>query len=90
MTNLIRTTALAAYIALVSQGAFAAVDDDFVEDASAKGVAEVEAGKLAQEKGTSADVKTFADMMVKDHTEANTKLKALADSKNWKFPITRC
>lgn len=81
MTNLLRTTALAACIALVSQGAFAAVDDDFVEDASAKGVAEVEAGKLAQEKGTSADVKTFADMMVKDHSEANTKLKALADSK---------
>ena len=73
--------ALALSVSLASHGAFAA-SDDFVEDASAKGVAEVEAGKLAMEKGTAADVKTFADMMVKDHTAANQKLKALADKKN--------
>jgi len=73
--------ALALFVSLASHGAFAA-SDDFVEDASAKGVAEVEAGKLALEKGTAADVKTFADMMVKDHTAANQKLKALADKKN--------
>jgi len=73
--------ALALSVSLASHGAFAA-SDDFVEDASAKGVAEVEAGKLALEKGTAADVKTFADMMVKDHTAANQKLKALADKKN--------
>jgi putative membrane protein len=63
--------------------AFAATNaDDFVEDASAKGVAEIEAGKLAQEKGTSADVKAFAAMMIKDHTVANEKLKTLAGQKN--------
>lgn len=73
--------ALALSVSLASHGAFAA-SDDFVEDASAKGVAEVEAGKLALEKGTAADVKTFANMMVKDHTAANQKLKALADKKN--------
>jgi putative membrane protein len=72
--------ALAISVSLASHGAFAATDD-FVEDASAKGVAEVEAAKLAKEKGTAADVKTFADMMIKDHTAANQKLKALADSK---------
>jgi putative membrane protein len=82
MANAIRNTTLAMLFTLGCQGAFAAQDsDDFVEDASAKGVAEVEAGKLALEKGTAADVKTFADMMVKDHTLANTKLKAIADSK---------
>lgn len=82
MPNLIQTSALALLMAIGSQGAFAAQDnDDFVEDASAKGVAEVEAGKLALEKGTSADVKTFAEMMVKDHTAANTKLKSIADTK---------
>lgn len=82
MANLIQTSALALLMAIGSQGAFAAQDnDDFVEDASAKGVAEVEAGKLALEKGTSADVKTFAEMMVKDHTAANTKLKGIADAK---------
>jgi len=76
-------------IGMTSQGVFAAQDnDDFVEDASAKGVAEVEAGKLAQEKGTAADVKSFADMMVKDHTAANDKLKTLATSKNLKVSDT--
>lgn len=74
--------ALAFSVSLASHGAFAATDaDDFVEDASAKGVAEVEAGKLAQEKGTADDVKAFAAMMVKDHTAANEKLKAIAEQK---------
>lgn len=82
MAHTFRTVTLAAVISLACQGAFAAQsNDDFVEDASAKGVAEVEAGKLAQEKGSAADVKSFADMMVKDHTAANEKLKAIADSK---------
>ncbi|MGI4840297.1 MAG: DUF4142 domain-containing protein [Janthinobacterium lividum] len=76
------TAALAISVSLASHGVFAATDaDDFVEDASAKGVAEVEAGKLAQEKGTAADVKAFGAMMVKDHTAANEKLKAIADQK---------
>jgi putative membrane protein len=74
--------ALALSVSFASHGAFAATDaDDFVEDASAKGVAEVEAGKLAEEKGTAADVKAFGAMMVKDHTAANAKLKAIADAK---------
>ncbi|WP_062389686.1 DUF4142 domain-containing protein [Pseudomonas abietaniphila] len=89
MTNLVRTSVLALLIGMTSQGVFAAQDnDEFVEDASAKGVAEVEAGKLAQEKGTAADVKSFADMMVKDHTAANDKLKTLATSKNLKVSDT--
>jgi putative membrane protein len=83
MAHLIKTSTFALLVALASQGAFAAQDnDDFVEDASAKGVAEVEAGKLAQEKGSASDVKSFADMMVKDHTAANSKLKMIADKKN--------
>ena len=82
MNHLIQRSALAMLLALGTSSAFAAQDnDDFVEDASAKGVAEVEAGKLAQEKGSAADVKSFADMMVKDHTAANAKLKSIADAK---------
>jgi putative membrane protein len=82
MKTKLYAAALAVSVALASHGAFAATDaDDFVEDASAKGVAEVEAGKLAEEKGTAADVKAFAAMMVKDHTAANSKLKAIAAEK---------
>jgi putative membrane protein len=81
MSRLVRNTALTLLLTAACHSALAAQDDDFVEDASAKGVAEVEAGKLAQEKGVSPDVKEFAAMMIKDHTAANTELKALADSK---------
>jgi len=81
MNTLLRSGAFALAFSLAGVVQAAQDADDFVEDASAKGVAEVEAGKLAQEKGTSSDVKAFADMMVKDHAKANEKLKALAASK---------
>lgn len=84
MANVLKTCALTLFVSVATQGAFAAQDDDFVEEASAKGVAEVEAGKLAQEKGSATDVKSFAEMMVQDHTAANAKLKSIADAKNLK------
>jgi len=82
MKNKFYAAALAISVSLASHGAFAAIDaDDFIEDASAKGVAEVEAGKLAEEKGTAADVKAYGAMMVKDHSAANEKLKGIAAQK---------
>ncbi len=84
MNTILRTGAFALAFSLAGAVHAAQDADDFVEDASAKGVAEVEAGKLAQEKGTSSDVKAFADMMVKDHRAANEKLQALATSKDIK------
>jgi putative membrane protein len=54
---------------------------NFVEEASAKGVAEIETAKLALEKGTTDDVKEFAQTMVEDHTAANKELTALAQQK---------
>lgn len=81
MANYFRMSALAVVLSLGGQAAMAADSDDFVEDASAKGVAEVEAGKLAQEKGTSADVKDFAAKMIKDHTAANAQLATIAQTK---------
>lgn len=55
--------------------------EDFVEEASAKGIAEIEVGKLALEKATSQEVKDFAQSMVDDHTAANQKLGTLATQK---------
>lgn len=82
MDKFFRMSAICLALALGSQAALAAQDaDDFVEDASAKGIAEVEAGKLADEKGQSQKVKDFAQTMIKDHTAANQKLKAIAQSK---------
>ncbi len=66
--------------------AFAATSNDFVNDAAAGGITEVEAGKLALEKSSSADVKTFANRMIKDHDAANEKLTALAHKLDIEVP----
>jgi putative membrane protein len=61
-------------------------DESFFKHAAEGGMAEVEAGKLAQEKGSSQAVKDFGAMMVKDHSAANEKLQALASSEGVKLP----
>jgi putative membrane protein len=50
----------------------------FIKTAIQHNYAEIDVGKLAQEKGTSADVKAFGARMVKDHGEANEKAIAAA------------
>jgi len=61
-------------------------DTSFYKHAAEGGIAEVEAGNLAQQKATNPKIKDFGAMMVKDHTAANNKLKALADSKGVSLP----
>lgn len=58
--------------------ALAADGENFVDEASAKGMAEIETAKLALDKGTAEDIKTFAQKMIDDHTKANQKLAELA------------
>lgn len=71
-------------LAFAVHGAFAAEPSDFVDEASAKGIAEIEAGKSALDKSKSQDVTTFAQMMIDDHTAANEKLKSIAETKKLK------
>lgn len=54
---------------------------EFVNEASTKGIAEIESGKLALEKG-SDKTKEFAQKLIKDHVEANNKLAELAAKNN--------
>jgi putative membrane protein len=61
-------------------------DTSFYKQVAEAGMAEVDAGNLASEKATDPKVKDFAAMMVKDHTAANEKLKALATTKDVKLP----
>jgi len=61
-------------------------DAKFATDAANGGMAEVELGKLAQEKATDAKVKEFGSMMVTDHSKANDELKILAQSKGIELP----
>lgn len=55
---------------------------DFVDEASAKGVAEIENGKMALEKSESQDVKTYAQRTIDDHTAVNRELAKIAKDKN--------
>jgi putative membrane protein len=48
----------------------------------------VDAGTLAQDKGSSQGVKDFGAMMVKDHTAANDKLKSIAAAKSISLPTS--
>lgn len=63
-------------------------DADFAVKAANGGMAEVTLGQLAQSNAASQRVKDFGAMMVKDHSEAGDKLKALAQQKNITLPAT--
>jgi putative membrane protein len=61
-------------------------DASFMKSAAEGGMSEVELGQLAQQKASNPAVKDFGAMMVKDHTAANDKLKALAASEQVSLP----
>jgi putative membrane protein len=63
-------------------------DASFYKNAAEAGIAEVDAGHLAQDKGKSQQVKDFGAMMVKDHSAANEKLQSLASSKSITLPTS--
>jgi putative membrane protein len=58
----------------------------FLEEAARHGMAEVELGKMAQEKAAHPQVKEFGKRMVEDHGKANEELKKLAASKGVTLP----
>src|SRR5690606_20004915 len=62
-------------------------DPDFVFLAIESGMAEVNLGKLGQERGQSDAVKNFAMMMEKDHSQKNSELLQLAAKHNLDIPI---
>src|ERR1044071_8421724 len=60
--------------------------EDFVKEAAISDMFEIESSKLAQQKA-DADSKTFAEKMIKDHTETNAELKALVSGGKVKAEI---
>lgn len=63
-----------------------ASDSMFLNKATMGGLAEVQAGQLAEQKGSRPDVKQFANQMVKDHGEANSEMAQLASAKGVTIP----
>jgi putative membrane protein len=55
-----------------------AADRDFLEEQLAMGTAEIELGRLAQQRAQHADVKEFGAMMVQHHQTAAEELRPIA------------
>lgn len=68
------------------QTAQMAKDKMFVRKAVEGGMAQVQFGQLAAEKGGSDDVKALGRQMVEDHTALNKSLESLADSMGVMLP----
>ncbi len=78
---------LAAYAsAAFAQNAASDDDKHFVESALKGGMEEIDLGKLAADKGASADVKQFGQKMVTDHERLGEKMKAVASEIGVKPP----
>ena len=73
---------------LASAQSMSMSDKHFMKDAAEGGLAEVELGQLAQQRASDPQVKAFGERMVRDHSKANEKLKALAQSKNVDLPTS--
>ena len=61
-------------------------DSTFAREAAEGGIAEVKFGQLAEEKGSSQEVKDFGKRMVTDHTKANDQLKTDAAKEKFTLP----
>src|SRR5690606_32782605 len=84
--KLLWTGLLVLSLSVFSLAANADVDaEEFVEEASAKGLAEIETARMALNKGTATQVKAFAQQMIDDHTAANKELAAIAKRKDMKI-----
>lgn len=84
-TSIIQSNCLA--LALVLGGGLIATEARAADDVNSSEVLsklhhsnqkEIEMGKLATKQGQSKEVKSFGEMLVKDHSAADTKVKALA------------
>jgi putative membrane protein len=59
---------------------------DFMIKAASNSMFEVQASELAMQKVKNQQLKDYAQMMVKDHTAANDKMKQLAQKMNITLP----
>ncbi|SDS82793.1 Predicted outer membrane protein [Halopseudomonas xinjiangensis] len=75
--------AAAAYRAMAERKYFGPAR--FIDAASAKGIGEIEAARLALKKGQSEGVKQFAQQMIEEHTAINRDLRQIARNKGYEM-----
>lgn len=78
--------AMSAAVGTVSSATLGQTTEGFVTNAAISDMYEIEAGKIAQEKGQAQAVKDFGAMMVKDHTASSNEMKPLAQAANVTVP----
>lgn len=77
---------LAAQTKASKQGALAKQDQRYFRDMAQDNMAEVQTGKLAQQRARSDEVKKFADRMVEDHGKMLEEQRTMAKSRNMQMP----
>ncbi|MCY0110229.1 DUF4142 domain-containing protein [Pseudomonas monsensis] len=65
-------------LSVCATGVFAQSPTDFINDASAKGMADIEASRLAHSKAESKEVKDYTIVVINDRTTANQHLAKIA------------
>jgi putative membrane protein len=83
----IKVVLLASLVCSIASAADKFPDEGFYRKAAEGGFAEVAQGNLAESKGKSLLVQQYGAIMVKDHSEANETLKALAMKKGIELPM---
>jgi putative membrane protein len=78
MTGLLAGAAMALALTINAAQATDKDSEKFIKTAIEHNYAEIDVGKLAQEKGKRADIKAFGAKMVADHSAANDKAIAAA------------
>lgn len=65
-----------------SEGKLSPMEKSFIEMVALHNASEIKLAKLAEEKGTTEQVKQFAAKVIEDHTKLGTDLKQLAKEKD--------
>lgn len=63
-------------------------DSQYLVEAAATDLKEIEIGKLAQQKSSNPDIKAFGKMLEEDHMKSAAEVKKLAQVKNISLPET--
>lgn len=85
ITSRFRTASFAVLLGLGASSAFAQTPAEFINEASAKGIADIEANRLAHQKTSSKEVKDYTIQVINDRTTANQHLAKIA--KKLELPI---
>jgi len=79
MATRLRNASIATLLGLCASTAFAQSPAEFINDASAKGMADIEASRLAHQKSESKEVKDYTIVVINDRTTDVPEIKAFAE-----------